>query len=103
MSPREVLRTCLQPQERSQALFDKLMDFSALLLRHNKATNLIGPMDEKLIIRDLLVDSILPALSTDTTISETCSNNRRGASFRTRINSASSEAIFAFSSSTKAV
>lgn len=63
MSGPQALRALLDPLDDPGIAFERLMDYSALLLRHNRGANLIGPMDQAQILRELLVDSLLPGLA----------------------------------------
>lgn len=38
-----------------------LKDYAALLLKHNRVSNLVGPLDEAKLFEELLLDSLLPA------------------------------------------
>ncbi len=45
-----------------RALTERLGHYVDILLRHNSATNLIGPLDREAIERELIVDALLPSL-----------------------------------------
>jgi len=57
------LEMCLSQNDADPSAYARMMEYAELLLRHNRGTNLIGPLSRDQVVEELLVDSILPALA----------------------------------------